>query len=144
MASFCSTCGSPLVDVAAVPLRYASFSRRFVAFWIDVLLVSSAAWALRKLIPQPGWVEENLWALLYLFYSAAFESSPERATMGKLVMGISVSSSDGRRLSFARAALRTLAKIASVLIVVGFFMPLLTLRKQALHDILTDAVVVRK
>lgn len=141
-AAYCSACGAPLAATAVAPLRYSGFWRRFVAFWIDVLLVSLAAWALQKVIFH-GWVGDNLWGLLYLLYSAAFESSPERATLGKLAMGISVSTSDGRRLSFARAALRTLAKIVSLLIVVGFFMPLLTLRKQALHDILTDAVVVR-
>jgi uncharacterized RDD family membrane protein YckC len=95
-------------------------------------------------VVQPGWVSDNLWALLALVYYAAFESSPERATLGKLAVGISVSTPDGRRLSFARAALRTLAKIPSLAIVVGFFMPLFTERKQALHDILTNAVVVRK
>jgi len=56
-----------------------------------------------------------------------------------------VSGSDGRRLKFPRAVIRTLAKILSLMICgVGFIMPLLTLRRQALHDVLTDAVVVCK
>ncbi len=60
-------------------------------------------------------------------------------------MKIIVCASDGRRLSLPRAAIRTLAKGLSFLICgVGFIMPLLTLRRQALHDVLTDAVVVCK
>jgi uncharacterized RDD family membrane protein YckC len=124
-------------------LQYAGFWRRFVAFWIDVCLISVAHWALKHVVHNAGWNGDELWLLLALLYYTAFESSPERATVGKMITGISVCTSDGRRLSFARAAIRNIAKVASLLIVVGFIMPLLTVRKQALHDILTDAVVVR-
>jgi uncharacterized RDD family membrane protein YckC len=143
-ASYCSACGAPLVAAApVVSFRYAGFWRRFVAVCIDFALITAAQSALKHLITNAGWQGDELWLLLAVLYYSAFESSPERATVGKMVMGISVCAADGRRLSFARAAIRTVAKAASVLVVVGLFMPLLTPRKQALHDILTNAVVVR-
>jgi len=80
---------------------------------------------------------------LWFFYSAALESSRDQATIGKRALGLIVCGADGRRLTFARAAIRTLAKLASIAICgMGFVMPLLTPKKQALHDLLTDAVVV--
>ncbi len=50
------------------------------------------------------------WFLLWFFYSAALESSREQATFGKRMLGMIVCGADGRRLTFARAAIRTLAK----------------------------------
>lgn len=96
-------------------------------------------------MPGHSWVAENLGFVLYVLYCSAFESSQEQATVGKRLMKIVVCGSDGRRLSFPRAAIRTLAKVLSLLMCgVGFLMPLLTLRKQALHDVLTDVVLVEK
>jgi uncharacterized RDD family membrane protein YckC len=60
-------------------------------------------------------------------------------------MGLIVCGADGRRLTLPRAAIRTVAKVLSLLICgVGFLMPLLTPLKQALHDKLTDTIVVEK
>ena len=59
-------------------------------------------------------------------------------------MGIIVCGVDGRRISFLRAAIRTVARLLSINRGVGYLMPLLTVRRQALHDVLTDTVVVRK
>jgi uncharacterized RDD family membrane protein YckC len=111
---------------------------------IDFMVLGLALGILDTVV-RSNWIVERLGFLLWLFYHAALESSPEQATIGKRVVGIVVCAADGRRLSFVRAAIRTLAKIASVMICgVGLFMPLLTPRRQALHDLLTDSVVIRK
>ncbi|HEV8001994.1 MAG TPA: RDD family protein, partial [Planctomycetaceae bacterium] len=80
---------------------------------------------------------------IWFFYSAALESSHDQATIGKRLFGMIVCGVDGRRLTFARAAIRTFAKVLSLVICgMGFIMPLLTPKKQALHDLMTDVVVV--
>ncbi len=112
---------------------------------IDLVIIVVAAEVLEFVLPGRSWVAENLGFVVWFLYFSALESSREQATVGKRFMGIIVCGSDGRRLSFPRAAIRTLAKVLSLLICgVGYIMPLLTLRRQALHDVLTDAVVVRK
>jgi uncharacterized RDD family membrane protein YckC len=91
------------------------------------------------------WVSENVTPPQMFLYFSIFESSSEQATLGKRIMGLIVCGADGRRLTFPRAALRTLAKTLSLLICgLGFLMPLMTPWKQALHDKLTDSIVVEK
>jgi len=141
---YCSTCGAPLSE-AGSSLRYAAFWRRVVAALIDLAIVFVAAGVLQFVLPGRTWIGENFGFVLWFLYHAALESSREQATIGKRIVGIIVCGSDGRRLTFPRAAIRTLAKILSLMICgVGYLMPLLTPHRQALHDILTDAVVVRK
>jgi uncharacterized RDD family membrane protein YckC len=143
-SAYCPSCGMPLAPSRQAP-RYAPFWRRSAAALIDLILVGMAADALAYLLHSRTWVAENVTPLLLFLYLSLFESSSEQATLGKRVMGIIVCGADGRRLTFPRAAIRTLAKALSLLTCgVGFIMPLLTPWKQALHDKLTDTIVVEK
>jgi len=143
-ALYCSTCGAPLSE-SGPRLRYAAFWRRVVAALIDLAILAVAETAMRFVLPGRTFLGENLWFVLWFLYHSLLESSREQATIGKRILGIIVCGSDGRRLTLPRAAIRTLAKILSAMICgIGYIMPLLTPQRQALHDILTDAVVVRK
>jgi uncharacterized RDD family membrane protein YckC len=72
------------------------------------------------------------------------ESSSRQATVGKIALGIEVTDLEGNRLSFGRALGRNLAKIISALILyIGFIMAAFTKRKQALHDMIASALVVK-
>jgi uncharacterized RDD family membrane protein YckC len=52
---------------------------------------------------------------------------------------------DGRRISFARATARHFAKYISTLILfIGFIMAAFTAKKQALHDLIAETVVVNR
>jgi uncharacterized RDD family membrane protein YckC/phage FluMu protein Com len=138
-AAYCAACGLPLIP-AAHPLRYAGFLRRVVAEVVDLALIGIAAYALKFLLGDNGVFAAFL---LWLFYNAGLESSPDQATFGKRIFGMTVCGSDGCRMTFMRAAIRTVAKIASAAICgVGLIMPLLTPKKQALHDLMVDAVIV--
>lgn len=82
--------------------------------------------------------------LIFWLYYAGMESSPRQATLGKLTVGIKVTSSEGSRLSFLRATGRTFGKFLSVLTLgIGFLMAGFTRRKQALHDLVAGCVVVK-
>jgi len=62
-----------------------------------------------------------------------------------MALGIIVTDMDGRQISFARSLGRNLGKIISKMILyIGFIMAGLTLKKQALHDMLADCLVVMK
>lgn len=78
-------------------------------------------------------------------YYAWFHSSANQATLGKLAIGIKVVRSDGEAISFARGIGRYFAFLLSSLILgIGLLMAAFTERKQGLHDMLCDTLVVDK
>ncbi len=87
------------------------------------------------------------WFLLYKvlgwLYFAVFESSPRQATPGKMMLGLFVTDTHGRRITFPRALGRTLSKILSQLFCwLGYLLALVTARSQALHDLIADTLVL--
>lgn len=83
--------------------------------------------------------------LLPLLYFAWMHSSASQATLGKMAVGIKVVRGDGTRISFWRAVGRIFATLLSTLILfIGYIMAGFTERKQALHDMVCDTLVVDK
>jgi len=77
-------------------------------------------------------------------YCATLESQTQ-ATLGKLALGIRVTDLQGGRISFARATARHFAKLLALLPVgIGFFMVTFTDRKQGLHDLMAQCLVVTR
>jgi uncharacterized RDD family membrane protein YckC len=73
------------------------------------------------------------------------ESSERQATIGKKALGIIVTDAHGKRITFYRASGRHFGKIvSSITLGVGFVMAGFTKKKQALHDIMFDCLVVVK
>ena len=81
--------------------------------------------------------------ILWLYY-ASFESSRWQATPGKKLMGLTVTSLTGQRISFARASGRYFGKLISQFFLIGFFLTAFTAKKQALHDMMAGCLVLRK
>jgi uncharacterized RDD family membrane protein YckC len=82
--------------------------------------------------------------LTWLYY-AFMESSKYQATLGKMVLGIVVTDMNGQRISFGRAVGRNLAKIVSqIILCIGYLMIAFTQKKQGLHDIMANCLVVAK
>jgi uncharacterized RDD family membrane protein YckC len=77
-------------------------------------------------------------------YCAFSESSGRRATLGKRMMGLQVVTAQGDRLNFGQATVRHFMKFLSLFTAaVGFMMAGWTRRRQALHDMPTDTLVIR-
>lgn len=87
----------------------------------------------------------NLLSIVFVWlYYALQESSDAQATIGKRVMGIRVLDLSGQQLSFGRATGRHFGKLISGLLLgIGYFIQPFTERKQALHDIMAGAIVVK-
>jgi len=78
-------------------------------------------------------------------YYGWFHASRNQATLGKMAIGIKVVRSDGSRITLARGIARYFATILSGLtLCIGFLMAAFTERKQGLHDMLCDTLVVDK
>ncbi len=90
-------------------------------------------------------VANLLGLLLGWIYSAAMESSPLQATLGKMALQIKVTDLDGARVSFGKATGRHFAKFVSALLLfAGFVMAAFTAKKQGLHDLMAGCLVVNK
>ncbi len=117
-----------------VEIHYGSISRRFVAFVIDAALLTIPCALTGHVIPA---------ALIALLYAPVLESSTVKATLGKHWMGIQVTDLSGRRISFGTALTRFLIKLVSAaLAFLPYGLALFTQRKQALHDLVPDTIVI--
>ena len=78
-------------------------------------------------------------------YYAIMESSSKQATIGKMLLNLKVIDVNGGRVSFAQASARYFGKIISFLIAgVGYIMAGVSSKKQALHDMMSNCLIVKK
>ncbi|WP_051304518.1 RDD family protein [Chitinilyticum litopenaei] len=143
---------------------YAGFWERFAAHFIDNLLIGIVAYGLVIVIfmlvglgavTQGGEAMSALgvlamlltWVILIVvpwLYFAKMESGERRATLGKRALGLAVQRDDGEAIGFGRASGRYFAKmISAMVLMIGYLIQPFTARKQALHDMMSDVVVVR-
>jgi uncharacterized RDD family membrane protein YckC len=121
---------------------YASVWARFVALIIDAIIVAVASGLVTAGTFGAGVVVTFIGPWLY---EAFMLSSEWQATVGKRAMNIVVTGMDGTRISFARATGRHFAKYLSAFILgIGFIMAFFTAKKQALHDLIADTLVVNR
>ncbi len=143
----------------------AGFWKRVAAYLIDAVILAIPGYPIARAVPALMGValpEEptpeqllsflmvscttNFFALILgWFYYALMESSAHQGTLGKMALGIKVTDMDGQRITFGRASGRYFGKMLSGLTLgIGYMMAGWTQRKQALHDLLADTLVVRK
>jgi uncharacterized RDD family membrane protein YckC len=160
-----TTASAPTYPAA---VEYAGFWKRVLANIIDGLIVGAAWSAIYYTLVAAGVanmpdvnktdIEPYIrWMIRYTlisnavifalqtFYFTVMESSSRQATLGKMALGIVVTDIDGKRISFGRAVGRNLSKIISMIILyIGYFMIAFTQKKQGLHDIMANCLVVVK
>ena len=152
-ASAPAMASAPAVASAPAAVRYGGFWRRFVAWWIDAILLGLAAAILQVSMGVDLFENDFTPQLLFSnfisfvigwLYCALLESGPRQATLGQMVIGIQVTDLAHRRISFARASGRHFAQVISVVILcVGYIMIAFTEKKQGLHDMMAGCLVVR-
>lgn len=160
--------GAHWIEAVAVlpqpqPVEYAGFWLRVWAGSIDVFLEALATLLaiaildifMRVLSPRFGLspiTARYVTGIAFIFvltvggwlYCACAESSAWRATVGKRIFGLQVVTSSGGKLSFGQATVRHFMKFLSLFTAaVGFMMAGWTKRRQALHDMPSDCVVIR-
>ena len=84
-------------------------------------------------------------AFVSLLYFTITESSSYQGSFGKVVTGMRVTTIDGAALTPMQALQRNALKFVSWLpFGAGFLMAALTVKKQALHDIVAKTLVVKR
>ncbi|MGI9543061.1 MAG: RDD family protein [Cyclobacteriaceae bacterium] len=146
---------------------YAGFWLRVVANIIDSFIVGAALSVV--LVPfgiALGLNEESLnnmsdetavvaafgmFGLIFLLgtvgvwlYFGLMESGKHQATLGKMALGIKVTDTKGAPITFWRAIGRNVAKILSSIMYIGYIMVAFTDKKQGLHDMIAECLVVKK
>jgi len=163
--STATTASAPTYPAA---VQYAGFWRRVLASIIDGLIVGAVQAVIQFILMGVGviatsdlqagpgtaeyrhymaviWILGAVMFVAQILYFAIMESSSKQATLGKMVLGIVVTDIDGKRVSFGRAIGRNLGKIISIIILlIGYFMIAFTKKKQGLHDIMANCLVVVK
>ncbi|MGZ3690981.1 MAG: RDD family protein [Pseudobdellovibrio sp.] len=125
-------------------MQYSGFIRRFLAYIIDCFILAIPSIFLGGSAQSaPGGF--GLGFILGIVYYAIFESSVLSATPGKALMGMVVVTEGGDRLSFKAAVIRYFARYLSIAICfIGYLMQLFTSKRQTLHDMLSESVVIDK
>lgn len=134
-------------------VAYGGFWMRVVAYLIDGILLTVVYGVVARLLGidlfESDWDHYDPLAnvislVIGWLYFALLESSERGATVGKMVMGLRVVTSDGQRLSFMNATGRYFAKILSAIILcIGFIMVAFTDKKRGLHDIIAGTLVIK-
>ena len=146
----------------------AGFFRRLIALLVDTLVVALllalTTWIIgwiheevvtRTVLDPEGLIFERLNArfrlaglasglLLPLLYFVLLDWSIQ-GTPGKRLLGCRVANLAGQRVGLIRSTCRTLLKpLSAAPLLLGFLLAAFTRRKQALHDLLSGSVVLKR
>jgi uncharacterized RDD family membrane protein YckC len=147
------------------PSPYAGFWVRLMAWFIDTIILGIIAFFIGVFLGVLYYASYNPYRYNYYYdytsspafvvtfyvlfipivwlYFAAQESSEYQATIGKRAMRIKVTDIYGKPISFMRATGRWASKIISAIVLgLGFIIIGFTDRKQGLHDMIVDTLVL--
>lgn len=130
---------------------FGNFSKRALAYLIDILIISSVSSLVLKIYRIFGFYDSgtnfglfNLTSIVfYLVYFTLLTKLTSGQTLGKMVLGLRVISLNGSELSWGDVLTRELIgryiqKKVMVLYLIVFF----TKRRETLADLFTDTVVI--
>ena len=103
------------------------------------------AFSMMSQIMAMAGISQFVFYAIQTLYFAFMESSNYQASIGKMVLGLKVTDTSGNKLDFTKALVRNLSKIiSSLILMIGYIMAGFTEKKQALHDIIANTLVVKK
>ena len=141
---------------------YASFLKRVAASIIDGFIVSIIAVVVQTPIALVAGISlgalgdstgagsallqlasQLIGVAIGIAYFGYFYTSEQQASPGKQLVGIKVARPDGERISFARSVGRYFANWLNIFTLgLSYLLPLFTEKRQTLHDLICDTVVV--
>jgi uncharacterized RDD family membrane protein YckC len=132
-------------------VSYASLGRRFVAKFIDLIVVSAILLFLESVFLKFNFADSNyiifrvlFAAVIWLGYNTLLESSPLHATVGKMVLKIKVISVNGKELTVLNALSRSIFVIVSVLPAgLGIWYISTDKKNRAWHDLIAGSLVIK-
>jgi len=136
--------------------EYGGLASRGTAFIVDlalahliVLLAGLGVWLIFSLVGglRPHWLAETLvgagWFVVVSAYFLVFWTLTGQ-TPGMRLLQLRVIRPDGRRIGAARALVRFIALLVSVVLIVGVLPVLFDKQRRALHDLIAGTIVRRE
>jgi uncharacterized RDD family membrane protein YckC len=118
--------------------KLAGYFSRLMAAFIDGLIMFVPLVATQFSAPFIGPI------ILGVFYSPMLEASSLQATLGKRAMGIIVCDLQGQRITLRTAFIRWgMAWVSGCVACLGHLTIFFTPKRQTLHDIVADTIVVQ-
>lgn len=143
-----------LNTIPVAPVKYAGFWIRWVANFVDGLIlflcnivisfVVTPALSVVGITEMGASVASSLISLFIMWTYYVLMTHYKSATLGKMLVGITVKSDDFQKLSLGKIILReTIGKfLSAITLFIGYVMAGFTQKKQALHDMFAHSVVV--
>ena len=139
-------------------MNYASFWKRAAAYLVDCFIVTGVSYPIQIIVTlifvllfgnsKAATLMQQLFSLLlsatmFVAYYVWTESTVWQATVGKRIFNLKVTDLNGQRLTFLRSLGRNAGKLLSgFLLGIGFLFCLWTEKKQCMHDLLADCLVI--
>jgi uncharacterized RDD family membrane protein YckC len=124
-------------------LNYASFSQRFLALLIDLIILSLVGNFWQKLFGNRLYA--TIISLVNAAYSIVLWVNWNGQTVGKKLLRIKVVRSDRQPIDYRTAILRYLGYIVSAIpLLIGYFWMLWDPKKQTWHDKIAQTAVVKE
>jgi len=137
---------------------YGGFWKRVIAYLIDGLIIAAPITMIFGTVIPDVMTADNVQARPFAvtvpqlvmiiaswIYFAGLESSEWQATIGKKILGMKVTDTEGQRINFIKASVRYVAKIlSSFILMIGFIMVAFTAKKKGLHDYIAGTTVVNQ
>jgi len=144
------------VPTESVPVKYAGFWIRYVAYTVDMIILQLGLILplmlvifFIRLVGVGDFVVGIIYNVLYIVIAFGYlilMTYYKQATLGKMLVGIVVKSDDLQNLSIKRIIMREVVGkfLSSLTFGIGYIMAAFTAKKQGLHDIISHSVVVYK
>jgi len=130
-----------LQGVTQESVEYAGFWVRFAAVLVDGLVLAIPSFIINITL---GKLLGGIGGYILLWSYTIYMLNTKQATLGKMAVGIKVTTTDGNKPTLGKLALREIVgKILDLITIgIGYLMVVFTGKKQALHDKIADTVVV--
>ncbi len=117
-------------------MKYTHFFPRAGALLIDFFILTIITGIVYMIFPA-------LSIVVHFFYVTFFLSSKMQGTPGKAMMGITITTLDGQRISYQTSVIRYLASLISgAIFCIGYVFYFFTEKKQTLHDLVAGTIAV--
>ena len=125
-------------------MNYAGFWRRVGASFIDGIILMLPGLILSGIVRSVP-LSLGTGFILGFLYRPIFESSALAGTPGKALLGMVVVNENGEPITFKQACIRFFCSYLSILTAyIGYLMQPFTARRQTLHDMIAETVVIRR
>ncbi|KXH87563.1 hypothetical protein AU377_00995 [Sporosarcina sp. HYO08] len=137
-------------------LKFAGFWTRFWAYFIDLIVLSAIGGIFIKPLFRVMGIEISnpffwifsvykLTALLLLLVYFAFMTKFFKQTVGKMIMGIKVIPKDQKELTWSTVLFReVIGRFISKMLWIPYLLVIFMPKKEALHDLFADTLVVHE